>query len=71
MTYLKNIALLIYGNTLGLPLGVKMLFSAAAIAVTAQFFGLASQFSWAIALFIVIVVTCSMIKFPTLIGKSK
>ena len=40
MTYLKNIALLIYSNTLGLPLGIKMLFSAAAIAVTAQFFGL-------------------------------
>ena len=71
MTYLKNIALLIYGNTLGLPLGIKMLFSAAAIVVTAQFFGLASQLSWGIALSIVIVVACAVIKFPTLIGKSK
>ena len=71
MTYLKNIALLIYGNTLALPLGIKMLFSASVIAVAAQALGLTSQFSWAIALFFVIITTCVFTKFPTLIGKSK
>ena len=71
MSLLKNLAMLIYGNTLGLPAGIKMLFSAAALVIIAQYAGLSSQTSWVIALVCVIVTTCLVTKFPILTGKQR
>lgn len=71
MNALKSFGLLIYYNTLGLPHGIKMLFSAAALAVVLQAISLSSQMSWAIALAVIISLACLSTKFPNLIGKPK
>ena len=71
MSQFKNLAMLIYGNTIGLPMGIKMLFIAAAFAIAMQYAGASSQISWALALACVILTTCLVTKFRVLTGKQR
>ena len=71
MSQFKNLAMLIYGNTLALSAGIKMLFVAAAFAVVMQYTGASSQISWALALTCVILTTCLVTKFRVLTGKQR
>ncbi len=71
MSLIKSIAMLIYGNTLRLPVSIKMLFVTAVFAVVMQYAAVSSQISWSLALAIVISTTCLVTKFRKLTGKQR
>jgi len=59
---MQNIALffkLMWNNTKGLPLGIKLFCVASILVVLLKCYGLSSDVSWSIALFVVIGFVCT------------
>ena len=70
MNAIRSFLLLMYRNTLGLPLGIKMLAFASALVYALTRFGFSHSSAWALSLAVVILCACLVLKFPKLIGNS-